>query len=98
MGISFCLMLCHYNILLSSVSSRAKVTEWFASNIASSDAAGASSLLFVYSLDYARTHLANDTRSSTKGGGARQFGGLIDVYKKTLMFFFLAALLQLVRY
>jgi solute carrier family 25 (adenine nucleotide translocator) protein 4/5/6/31 len=40
-------------------------------------------LLFVYSLDYARTRLANDAKS-TKGGGARQFNGLIDVYKKTL--------------
>jgi len=57
---------------------------WFAGNVASGGAAGASSLLFVYSLDYARTRLANDAKSSTKGGGARQFNGLIDVYKKTL--------------
>ena len=34
--------------------------KWFAGNIASGGAAGASSLLFVYSLDYARTRLAND--------------------------------------
>jgi hypothetical protein len=40
-------------------------------------------LLFVYSLDYARTRLANDAKSA-KGGGARQFNGLVDVYKKTL--------------
>jgi solute carrier family 25 (adenine nucleotide translocator) protein 4/5/6/31 len=46
-------------------------------------AAGASSLLFVYSLDYARTRLANDNKSATKGG-ARQFNGLVDVYRKTL--------------
>ena len=45
--------------------------------------AGASSSVFVYSLDYARTRLANDAKSS-KGGGARQFNGLVDVYKKTL--------------
>ncbi|RXK39738.1 ADP,ATP carrier protein [Tremella mesenterica] len=57
--------------------------KWFAGNIASGGAAGASSLLFVYSLDYARTRLANDNKS-TKGGGTRQFNGLIDVYKKTL--------------
>jgi len=56
---------------------------WFAGNVASGGAAGASSLLFVYSLDYARTRLANDAKSS-KGGGARQFNGLVDVYKKTL--------------
>lgn len=46
-------------------------------------AAGATSLLFVYSLDYARTRLANDAKSA-KGGGERQFNGLVDVYKKTL--------------
>lgn len=55
----------------------------FAKNIASGGAAGAMSLCFVYSLDYARTRLANDTKSSKKGG-ERQFNGLIDVYKKTL--------------
>lgn len=57
--------------------------KWFAGNLASGGAAGALSLLFVYSLDYARTRLAADSKSSKKGG-ARQFNGLIDVYKKTL--------------
>ncbi|KAI0223812.1 hypothetical protein L0F63_002478 [Massospora cicadina] len=57
---------------------------WFAGNLASGGAAGATSLFFVYSLDYARTRLANDAKSSTKGGGERQFNGLIDVYRKTL--------------
>ena len=56
---------------------------WFAGNVASGGAAGASSLLFVYSLDYARTRLANDAKS-TKTGGARQFNGIVDVYRKTL--------------
>jgi len=58
--------------------------KWFAGNLASGAAAGASSLVFVYSLDYARTRLANDAKHSKKGGGDRQFNGLIDVYKKTL--------------
>jgi len=58
--------------------------KWFAGNVASGGAAGASSLLFVYSLDYARTRLANDAKSSAKGGGDRQFNGLVDVYRKTL--------------
>jgi solute carrier family 25 (adenine nucleotide translocator) protein 4/5/6/31 len=59
--------------------------KWFAGNVASGGAAGASSLLFVYSLDYARTRLANDAKSSKAGGGGtRQFNGLVDVYKKTL--------------
>jgi len=57
---------------------------WFAANMASGGLAGASSLLFVYSLDYARTRLANDLKSTKKGGGERQFNGLIDVYVKTL--------------
>merc|ERR1711988_1550759 len=56
---------------------------WFLGNLAAGGAAGASSLLFVYSLDYARTRLANDAKSA-KGGGERQFNGLIDVYRKTL--------------
>jgi len=53
----------------------------FATNIASGGAAGTMSLLFVYSLDYARTRLANDAKGK---GGERQFNGLIDVYVKTL--------------
>lgn len=57
--------------------------KWFAGNLASGGAAGALSLLFVYSLDYARTRLAADAKSSKKGG-ERQFNGLIDVYRKTL--------------
>ncbi|XP_071118235.1 uncharacterized protein [Haliotis cracherodii] len=56
----------------------------FAKNIASGGVAGAMSLCFVYSLDYARTRLANDAKSAGKGGGERQFNGLVDVYKKTL--------------
>lgn len=55
----------------------------FGKNIASGGMAGAMSLCFVYSLDYARTRLANDAKSG-KGGGERQFNGLIDVYKKTM--------------
>merc|ERR1712241_186903 len=50
--------------------------------IFSGGAAGAMSLCFVYFLDYARTRLANDAKG--KGGGERQFNGLIDVYRKTL--------------
>lgn len=55
----------------------------FTKNIASGGAAGALSLCFVYSLDYARTKLANDLKSSSKGG-EREYNGLIDVYRKTL--------------
>jgi solute carrier family 25 (adenine nucleotide translocator) protein 4/5/6/31 len=57
--------------------------KWMMGNLASGGAAGATSLLFVYSLDYARTRLANDAKSAKKGG-ERQFNGLVDVYRKTL--------------
>merc|ERR1712115_425984 len=53
----------------------------FGTNIASGGFAGTLSLMFVYSLDYARTRLANDAKGK---GGERQFNGLIDVYVKTL--------------
>merc|ERR1712223_207258 len=59
----------------------ASPTVKFATNIASGGFAGTLSLLFVYSLDYARTRLANDAKTKT---GTRQFNGLIDVYTKTL--------------
>ncbi|KAJ7566841.1 hypothetical protein O6H91_02G120700 [Diphasiastrum complanatum] len=57
--------------------------KWFAGNLASGAAAGATSSVFVYSLDYARTRLSSDAKNVQKGG-QRQFSGLIDVYKKTL--------------
>lgn len=57
---------------------------WIMGNMASGGMAGASSLVFVYSLDYARTRLANDAKSAKKGGGDRQFNGLFDVYAKTM--------------
>ncbi|KAL3509330.1 hypothetical protein ACH5RR_028731 [Cinchona calisaya] len=58
--------------------------KWFAGNLASGGLAGASSLLITYSLDYARTRLANDAKAAKKGGGERQFNGLVDVYRKTI--------------
>lgn len=56
---------------------------FFFGNIVSGGCAGAGSLLFVYSLDFARTRLANDAKSA-KTGGERQFSGLLDVYRKIL--------------
>ncbi|XP_014772190.1 uncharacterized protein LOC106870577 [Octopus bimaculoides] len=55
----------------------------FSKNVASGGVAGALSLCFVYSLDYCRTRLANDAKSSKKGG-ERQFNGMVDVYRKTI--------------
>lgn len=57
---------------------------WAAGNVASGAAAGASSSIFVYSLDFARTRLANDAKMVGKEGGDRQYKGMIDVYRKTL--------------
>lgn len=56
----------------------------FFKNVASGGAAGALSLVFVYSLDYCRTKLANDAKGAAKGGGDRMYNGMIDVYVKTL--------------
>merc|ERR1712071_147973 len=53
----------------------------FGANILSGGIAGSMSLSVVYSLDYARTRLANDAKGK---GGERQFNGLFDVYKKTI--------------
>jgi len=52
-----------------------------AANIASGGFAGSLSLTVVYSLDFARTRLANDSKGKD---GKRQFNGLVDVYKQTL--------------
>merc|ERR1719500_830702 len=67
--------------LLFKTSKDAPPAMKFATNILSGGFAGTMSLLFVYSLDYARTRLANDAKGK---GGERQFNGLIDVYRKTL--------------
>jgi len=72
-----------YKSMFSYKKERDGYAKWMAGNLASGGAAGATSLLFVYSLDYARTRLANDNKNA-KTGGARQYSGLIDVYKKTL--------------
>lgn len=55
----------------------------FGKNVMSGGAAGAMSLMFVYSLDYCRTRLANDAKAGKKGA-ERQFNGMIDVYVKTI--------------
>ncbi|KAG9528896.1 ADP,ATP carrier protein, partial [Aureobasidium melanogenum] len=72
-----------YKSMFAYKKERDGYAKWMMGNLASGGAAGATSLAFVYSLDYARTRLANDAKSS-KGSGERQFNGLVDVYKKTL--------------
>lgn len=71
-----------FKALFSSGNPNASWGRKFFENIAAGGAAGASSLVFVYSLDYARTRLANDAKSA-KGEGTRQYSGLVDVYRQT---------------
>lgn len=52
---------------------------FFLGNMASGGAAGATSLCFVYPLDFARTRLASDIG---KGAEDREFNGLIDCISK----------------
>jgi len=52
---------------------------FFLGNMASGGAAGATSLCFVYPLDFARTRLAADVGS----GKEREFSGLVDCLKKS---------------
>eukprot|EP00168_Porphyra_purpurea_P013078 TRINITY_DN3539_c0_g1_i4.p1 TRINITY_DN3539_c0_g1~~TRINITY_DN3539_c0_g1_i4.p1 ORF type:complete len:231 (-),score=52.65 TRINITY_DN3539_c0_g1_i4:87-779(-) len=75
----------YYKRLFAQDKVRDGYARWFLGNMASGGAAGASSLVFVYSLDFARTRLANDAKSAKKGAaGERQFNGLVDVYRKTM--------------
>jgi solute carrier family 25 (adenine nucleotide translocator) protein 4/5/6/31 len=53
--------------------------KFFFGNLASGGAAGATSLMFVYPLDFARTRLAADVG---KTGADRQFTGLVDCLTK----------------
>ena len=48
--------------------------------------AGTLSLTVVYSLDFCRTKLAADAKGK---GGERQYKGLIDVYKQTIVSYFI---------
>lgn len=53
--------------------------KFFIGNLASGGAAGATSMLFVYPLDFARTRLGADVG---KGAAERQFNGLLDCLVK----------------
>merc|ERR1712168_445681 len=60
------------DMFLSGVDKKTQFWRFFAGNLASGGAAGATSLCFVYPLDFARTRLAADVGS----GKAREFSGL----------------------
>lgn len=66
-------------VFLGGVDKKTQFWRYFAGNLASGGAAGATSLCFVYPLDFARTRLGADVG---KGAGQREFTGLIDCLKK----------------
>jgi solute carrier family 25 (adenine nucleotide translocator) protein 4/5/6/31 len=67
-----------YKMLFVKHNPKTDFWKFFAENLASSVAAGATALLFVYPLDFARTRLAADVGK----GDAREFTGLVDCIKK----------------
>jgi len=66
-------------VFLGGVDKNKQFWRFFAGNLASGGAAGATSLCFVYPLDFARTRLAADVG---KGSGNREFKGLGDCLMK----------------
>jgi solute carrier family 25 (adenine nucleotide translocator) protein 4/5/6/31 len=68
-------------LFLSGVKKDEQFWRFFAGNLASGGAAGATSLIFVYPLDYARTRLAADVG---KGPESREYKGLIHCLTKTV--------------
>ncbi|KAK9524662.1 hypothetical protein VZT92_017033 [Zoarces viviparus] len=66
-------------LFLDGVDKHTQFWRYFAGNLASGGAAGATSLCFVYPLDFARTRLAADVG---KAGAGREFNGLGDCLKK----------------
>merc|ERR1712042_34478 len=69
----------YQSIFLGGVDKKTQFWRFFAGNLASGGAAGATSLCFVYPLDFARTRLAADIG---KGAGQREFNGLGDCLVK----------------
>jgi len=66
-------------VFLGGVNKNEQFFRYFLGNLASGGAAGATSLCFVYPLDFARTRLAADVG---KAGAAREFSGLGNCLSK----------------
>jgi len=66
------------NLFLKDVDKKKQFWRFFVGNLASGGAAGATSLCFVYPLDFARTRLAADVGKK----GSREFNGLVDCLVK----------------
>jgi solute carrier family 25 (adenine nucleotide translocator) protein 4/5/6/31 len=71
-------------IFLGGVDEKKQPGRYFVGNLASGGAAGATSLCFVYPLDFARTRLGADVGKAGAGAGGREYNGLIDCLKKTV--------------
>ena len=67
-----------YKRVFNPYNQKKEPVKFFIGNCASGGAAGATSLLFVYPLDFARTRLAADVGS----GGDREFTGIVDCLRK----------------
>uniref|UniRef100_A0A4Y0BE42 ADP/ATP translocase n=1 Tax=Anopheles funestus TaxID=62324 RepID=A0A4Y0BE42_ANOFN len=67
-------------VFLGGVDKNTQFWRYFLGNLGSGGAAGATSLCFVYPLDFARTRGADVGR----GAGEREFNGLLDCLKKTV--------------
>uniref|UniRef100_H0XSW6 ADP/ATP translocase n=1 Tax=Otolemur garnettii TaxID=30611 RepID=H0XSW6_OTOGA len=76
----------HKQIFLGGVDNRTQFWHYFAGNLASGGTAGATSLCFVYPLDFAHTHLAADVG---KTGVKREFRDLgyclVKIYKSDVL-------------
>lgn len=68
------------SMFLAGVDKKTQFWRYFAGNLASGGAAGATSLCFVYPLDFARTRLGADVGKD----GSRMYNGLIDCIGKTI--------------
>lgn len=69
-----------YKRTLNPFDKKKEPGKFFLGNMASGGAAGASSLLFVYPLDFARTRLAMDVKAKAD----REFNGLVDCLTKIM--------------
>jgi len=68
----------YYKTIFNPYNPKKEPLKFFAGNMASGGAAGATSLMFVYPLDFARTRLASDVGS----GKEREFNGLVHCLQK----------------
>lgn len=67
-------------VFLDGIDKKTRFWRYFAGNLASGGAAGATSLCFVYPLDYARTRLGADVGKTMQD---RQYKGMVDCIVKT---------------